>query len=77
MTYDKSSKYQAVCFLDRDKSKIGGTIHQLPVYFQDSSPDKLKALRVEEIFIAIPMLEEARTKAMVEFYSSHDFKVKI
>ena len=77
LTYDKSSKYQAVCFLDRDKSKIGGTIHQLPVYSQDSSPDKLKALRVEEIFIAIPMLEEARTKAMVEFYSSHDFKVKI
>lgn len=77
LTYDKSSKYQPVCFIDTDKRKIGGTILQLPVYAQEQSIDKIKDLGVEEIFIAIPTLAEERTKAIVEFYSKHGFKVKI
>jgi len=77
LTYDKSSKYQPVCFIDTDKRKIGGTILQLPVYAQEKSIDKIKELGVEEIFIAIPALAEERTKAIVEFYSKHGFKVKI
>ena len=77
ITYDKSSKYQAVCFIDKDERKIGGTILQLPVYPQGAAIDKLKAHGVEEIFIAIPTLEEERAKAIIEFYSSRGFKVKI
>ena len=77
ITYDKSSKYQAVCFIDNDKRKIGGTILQLPIYSQDGSVEKLKALGVEEILIAISALEEERTKAIVEHYSNKGFKVKI
>ncbi len=77
LTYDKSSKYQAVCFIDNDKRKIGGTILQLPVYAQDGSVEPLKKLGVDEIFIAIPELEEERTKAIVDFYSKNGFKVKI
>lgn len=77
LMYDKSSKYQPVCFIDKDKQKIGGTILGLPVFSQESGVDKLKALGVEEIFIAIPELEEEKTKAIVEFYTKQSFKVKI
>ena len=77
ITYDKSSKYQAVCFIDRDKSKIGGTILQLPVYAQEAAVDKLKSHGVQEVFIAISELDEERTRAIVEFYSGKGFKVKI
>ena len=77
LTYDKSSKYQAVCFIDNDNRKIGGTIFQLPVFSQDDSIESLKKLGVEEIFIAIPTLAEERTKAIIDFYSRNGFKVKI
>ena len=77
LTYDKSSNYKAVCFIDKDKNKIGATVLDLPVYAQDGSIDKLKALGVSEVFIAIPDLSEERTKAIIEFYSKFDFKVKI
>ena len=74
---DKMSKYQAVCFIDSDKRKIGGNIIQLPVYAQDESLEKLKEHGVEEIFLAIPTLSEERTKAIVDFYSKNGFAVKI
>ena len=77
LTYDKSSKYQAVCFIDRDKTKIGGTILQLPVHSHETSNEKLKALGVEEVFIAVPSLPEEKTKAIVDFYIKGGFKVKI
>ncbi|MBR5140589.1 MAG: polysaccharide biosynthesis protein, partial [Clostridia bacterium] len=77
ITYDKSSKYQAVCFIDKDVRKIGGTILRHPVYSQSESLEKLKLLCVEAVFIAIPKLSEERTKAIVDFYSRNGFKVKI
>ena len=77
LIYDKSSKYKPVCFIDKDKRKIGGKIVGLPVYLQEDSVEKVKALGVEEIFIAIPELAEERTKAIVEFYAKCGFKVKI
>ena len=66
-----------MCFIDRDKSKIGGTILQLPVYAQEAAVDKLKSHGVQEVFIAISELDEERTRAIVEFYSGKGFKVKI
>ena len=77
LTYDKSSNYQAVCFIDRDRQKIGATILGLPVYAQEESIDKIKRLGVEEVFIAIPSLAEERTKAIIDFYTKLGFKVKI
>ncbi len=77
LTFDKSSKYQPVCFIDKNKQKIGGTILGLPVLSQENSPERLQKMGVEEIFIAIPELDEERTKAIVGFYTSHSFKVKI
>ncbi|MBO5879766.1 MAG: polysaccharide biosynthesis protein [Clostridia bacterium] len=75
--YDKTSKYQPVCFIDRDKRKVGGKILGLPVYSDTDCIEKMKKLGTEEVFIAITNLEEERTKALVDWYSKSGFKVKI
>ena len=75
--YDQNSKYKVVCFIDKDKQKIGATIINVPIIAQDNSVDKLKSLGVDEVFIAIPSLTEEKTKAIVDFYTKSGFKVKI
>ncbi len=77
LIYDKSSKYQPICFIDNDKRKIGGMMLELPIFAQDDGLDKIKKLNVEEIFIAIPKLAEERTKALIEYYTKHGFSVKM
>ncbi len=77
LIYDKTSKYQPACFIDKDKMKIGGKILELPVFSQDEEIEKIKKLGVEEIFIAIPELSEERTKALIDWYTKSGFKVKI
>jgi FlaA1/EpsC-like NDP-sugar epimerase len=77
LVFDKSSKYRPVCFIDNDKRKIGGKVLELPIFAQSDELDKIKKLKAEEIFIAVPKLSEERTKALIEYYTRNGFAVKI
>ena len=78
LIFDKTSKYKPLCFIDRNKDKVGSTVTGLRVYSpEDAVRDKIKKLGIEEILVAISNIDEERVKAFFEFYSRTGCKVKI
>lgn len=74
----KSSHYRPVCFVDRNYEKVGSRVAGLSVLQDDETVfDKLSALGVQEIIIAIPELPgEGRTE-LLEFYGRSGCKIKL
>ncbi len=78
LTYNHASHYKPVCFIDKDKDKIGSEVHGLRVLGDDDSIIlKLKELPVQEIFIALPKISSERAKELHDFYEKSGCKVKI
>lgn len=75
---NKKSQYRPVCFIDRDKEKVGSRVLGLVVHGDDNTVyTKLSSLQVKEIFIALPKISSERTKALNDFYSAAGYKVKL
>jgi FlaA1/EpsC-like NDP-sugar epimerase len=73
-----SSHYRPVCFIDRNKSKVGLRIADLNVYGEDDFIlEKLAALPVQEIFVAISDLDASESRRIMQFYTNAGYKVKI
>ena len=73
-----NSTYYAVCYIDTDKGKIGGSLLGLPIYAPDDKlVDRLRRLRVKEIIIALPKMGDEGKKRIFDFYIRLGFKVKI
>lgn len=73
-----NSTYYAVCYIDTDKGKIGGSLLGLPIYAPDDKlVDRLHRLRVKEIIIALPKMGDEGKKRIFDFYIRLGFKVKI
>ncbi len=73
-----NSTYKAVCYIDTDKGKIGGSLLGLPIYAPDDRlVDKLHKLGVKEIIIALPKMGLEGKKRIFDFYIRLGFKVKI
>ena len=78
LIFDKTSRYKPVCVGDRNKGKVGASLLGIRVLASDDAViDKLKALGVVEIFIAISDLGEEKIKSFYEFYSKTGCKVKL
>ncbi len=78
LLFDKNSKYRPVFFIDKDKNKVGGTIHNLRIYEENEKVlEAIKNNGVEEVFIAISDISDERLKGFYEFYSKVGCKVKI
>ncbi len=71
------SHYRPVCFFDSDPSKVGGTVSGIRVYAEDEAFALLDKLPVDEIIIALPGLNGAAQKAIIDFYGKSGRKVKI
>ena len=72
-----TSRYKAVCFIDRNESKIGLRIADLDVYAEDEHLlEVLKNLEVQEIFVAIPHLDPAENRRLFSFYGNAGYLVK-
>ena len=78
LIFNKSSKYNPVCFIDTNKDKVGTTLLGLPVLRADDTiVSKIKERKVQEVFIAISELEEEKIKHFYEFYAMAGCKVKL
>ena len=78
LIYNPASHYRPVCFIDKDKDKVGNTVCGIRVYADDDSIIfKLRELPVQEVFIALPELSNERARALHEFYARSGCKVKV
>lgn len=73
-----SSHYRPVCFIDRNKSKIGMRVADLNVYGEDERIlGRLASLPVQEIFVAISDISSEETQRLIRFYGDAGYKVKV
>ena len=64
--------------MDKDENKIGSKVRGLPVYREDDKiVERLSALPIGEIFIALTEISSEQTKALHELYARTGCKVKI
>jgi len=78
LSYNAKSHYRPVCFIERDRGKIGAKVGGLKVYGDDESIiDKLKELPVQEIFLALPNITSEQAAQLYQFYSRTGCKVKL
>ncbi|MBO5852985.1 MAG: polysaccharide biosynthesis protein [Clostridia bacterium] len=78
LKYNANSHYRPVCFIDKRADKIGGKIADIKVYKEDEHIiSKIKDLPVQEIFIALPNIDGATAKKLLDFYSQTGCKVKL
>ena len=73
-----NSHYYPVCFIDRNKDKVGSRVAGVKVYPEgEQTIELLKTLPVAEIFIAVPSLTGEMASEVHEFYSRTGCKVKL
>lgn len=78
LLYNSASHYTPVCFVDKDKRKIGSRVLGLGVYPEDDSVfSTFKTLGIQEVFIALPKMSSEETMALHEFYAKTGCKVKL
>lgn len=78
LLHNSNSHYKPICFIDRDKYKIGGYISGIKVISSESDVIReLKALAVKEVFIALPKLSSSDAQKLYEYYSKTGCKIKI
>ena len=78
LMYNHASHYRPVCFIDKDKEKVGSIVHGLRVYADDDSTiTKLRELPVQEIIIALPKISSDTAKQLHDFFAQSGCKVKI
>ncbi len=78
LIYTANAHYRPVCFIDRDRGKIGAKIGGLKVYGDDESIiERIKGLPVQEIFLALPNVTSEQAAQLYHFYSQTGCKVKL
>ena len=78
LIYNKNSNYKPIFFIDRDKSKAGGRVAGLKVYFEDNDIiGFIKSQNISEIFVAISELDNETSSKIYDFYKKTSCKIKI
>ncbi len=78
LLYNPASHYRPICFIDTNNEKIGGRVSGLKVYAENEKTIELvKSLPVQEIFIALPNIDNAMAAKLHSFYSQTGCKVKM
>ena len=78
LTSSDFSHYRPVCFIERDVEKIGKYVLGLRVYPENESVlADLDHLGVQEIFIALPNIDNDMAKSLNDFYRKAGYKVKL
>ncbi len=78
LLYNPSSHYHPICFVDKDKDKIGSRVCGIKVLDQaDSIIEKIKEMPVQEIFIALTKLTSEEASKIHSFYAETGCKIKL
>ena len=77
LLYNKSSNYCPVCFIDKDKNKVGSRILGLEVYPEEDSIECLKDLSVKEVIFAISNIAPDEMRALTEKYAGEGYSIKL
>jgi len=78
LMYNEKSHYRPICFIDNSPIKAGNKIFDLKVYPEtDEIIETIKELPVQEIFIALPKIDNDTAYKLYEFYSKTGCKVKL
>lgn len=74
---NKGAHYRPYCFVDTDSQKVGNTITGIRVYPEKGIIERLKALPIQEVIIALPNLDGDEKQRLYEFYHQSGCKVKL
>ena len=74
---NKSSNYNPYCFIDIDSQKIGSIISGIRVYPEKGIIERLQAMPIQEIIIALPNLSVEAKQRMYKFYKRLNCRVKL
>ena len=75
---DPECPYEVVCFFDDDPVKQRARVRNLPVYGPlDSIAEQLKDTDISEIIVAIPSLDDERTREVLQQCSNTTCRVRI
>ena len=78
LLYNSASHYRPICFVDRDVAKVGGRVCGLKVYPEgEELIEQLKALPIQEIFLALPSIDGDTAAKLYNYYSQTGCKVKL
>ena len=74
----KTSSYNPIAFIDKDKAKKGEFIGGVKVYHEDDNiVQTIKKLPIQEIFIAMPGLDSEAISHLYKLYSRTGCKIKL
>ena len=71
------SRFNPVCFIDRDANKVGHTVVGLPVYDERKASDYIKKLEITDVIIAISEADSERMKQLYNLYRDMGCRVKV
>ena len=78
LLYRANPHYRPLCFVDRDKAKIGAKICGLKVYSDEEFIErKIHDLHVQEIFLAMQDLTSDHAKELCQRYAATGCKIKL
>ena len=78
LLYNAGSHYRPVCFIDRDRGKIGAKVCGLRVYGEgDDIIRRIKEMPVQEIILALPKISSEQASQLYQYYSQTGCKVKL
>ena len=78
LLYSKNSHYNPIAFIDKDPAKRGGKVSGIKVYYEDGRIiDTIKALPIQEIFIALNKLDSSRVEEIYNKYVQTGCKIKL
>lgn len=73
-----NSHYNPVFFIDRDKSKVGSRVYNLPVLYENTAVlERIEHDEISEIFIALSVLDSEKATRLFDFYSLTGCKIKL
>ena len=74
----KTSSYNPIAFIDKDKTKKGEFIGGVKVYYEDDDiVQTIKKLPIQEIFIAMPGLDSEAISHLYKLYHQTGCKIKL
>lgn len=78
LMYNVNSHYKPVCFVDRDRAKVGSRLFGLRVYAEDDDIiARLREMAVQEIVLALPKIDGDEASRLLQFYSQTGCRVKM
>ena len=71
------SHFDPVCFIDRDKNKVGNTVVGIPVYAENKAYDYIQKLGITDVIIAISEADSVKMQQLYHIYRDMGCQVRV